>query len=119
MSTRTPGRQALPAPECHRPEANGRPGGASRTAPAAELRVAVPEDLIAAVAERVVDHLADRLPTGPAPWLDVDGAAEYLACEPQRIYDLTSQGRLRAARDGRRRLFRREWLDAYLLGEEV
>jgi excisionase family DNA binding protein len=53
------------------------------------------------------------------PWYDVDGAAAYLACSRKRIYDLVSQGRLRVGRDGRRLVFRREWLDAVIeLGDE-
>lgn len=50
----------------------------------------------------------------PEPWLDVAAAAVYLACSAKRIYDLVALGRLRCARDGRRLLFRREWLDAAL-----
>jgi excisionase family DNA binding protein len=52
-------------------------------------------------------------------WLDVAGAAAYMACKPQRVYDLVSAGRLRVAKDGARSVFRREWLDAYLLGGEA
>ena len=50
----------------------------------------------------------------PEPWFDVPAAAVYLACSAKRIYDLVALGRLRCARDGRRLLFRREWLDAAL-----
>jgi excisionase family DNA binding protein len=52
----------------------------------------------------------------PEPWMTVKGAAEYLACKPRRIHDLVSEGRLRQAKDGRRSLFRVEWLDAVLEG---
>jgi len=84
------------------------------------LALEVPCELVEALAERVADLLAERLPAqrGPAPWLDVDGAADYLACKPHRVYDLVAEGRLRCAKDGRRSLFRREWLDDYLLGGE-
>lgn len=51
------------------------------------------------------------------PWLDVQAAAEHLACTPRRIYNLVSEGRLRGARDGRRLLFRVEWLDAVVVEE--
>lgn len=47
-------------------------------------------------------------------WFNVAQAADYLACKPQRIYDLVSQGKLKSAKDGRRVLFRREWLDQAL-----
>jgi len=84
------------------------------------LALEVPEALVEAVAQRVADLLVERLPAqrGPEPWLDVDAAADYLACRPHRVYDIVAEGRLRCAKDGRRSLFRREWLDAYLLGEE-
>ena len=84
------------------------------------LALTVPPALVEAVAVRVADLLAERLPAqrGPEPWLDVDAAAVYLACRPHRVYDIVAEGRLRCAKDGRRSLFRREWLDAYLLGEE-
>lgn len=80
------------------------------------LALAVPPELVEAVASRVADLLADRLERngGPDPWLDVEDAARYLACEPHRVYDLAASGRLRCAKDGRRSLFRREWLDAAL-----
>jgi excisionase family DNA binding protein len=53
------------------------------------------------------------------PWLDVGGAAAYLSCSRKRIYALVSEGRLRCAKEGRRSLFRREWLDAVIeLGGE-
>ena len=84
------------------------------------LALEVPSALVEAVAQRVAGLLVERLPAqrGPEPWLDVDAAAEYLACRPHRVYDLVAEGRVRCAKDGRRSLFRREWLDVYLLGEE-
>ena len=51
-------------------------------------------------------------------WVDVQAAAEYLACSPKRIYNLVTDGRLRAARDGRRLLFRVEWLDEVVVEAE-
>ncbi len=68
------------------------------------------------VADRAAGLLAERLKVSgePEPWLDVEAAARYLACQPHRIYDLAATGKLRCAKDGRRSLFRREWLDAVL-----
>lgn len=75
----------------------------------------VPDELLTAVAERVAECLAERLPaTQPEPYLDVDQAADYLACKPARIYELKAAGRLDHWRDGRRLLFRRTDLDAAL-----
>jgi excisionase family DNA binding protein len=76
------------------------------------------ESAICELAERVAERLEarDQAAAG-SPWLDVGEAAEYLRCSRQRVYDLTSTGRLRVAKDGTRSLFHRQWLDAYLLGE--
>ena len=73
-----------------------------------ELPTEVLEDIARRGAERA---LAENRDGRLEPYLDPDGAAEYLACPRSRIYDLVSQGRLRPKRDGRRLLFRREWLD--------
>lgn len=81
------------------------------------LGLPVPDELLDRLAIRVADLLADRLEANgdaPDPWLDVEAAARYLACEPHRVYDLAASGRLRCAKDGRRSLFRREWLDQAL-----
>jgi excisionase family DNA binding protein len=71
-----------------------------------------------AVAQRTAELLADRLAAAHGaheePWLGVDQAAEYLSCPRARVYDLVAQRRVQVARDGRRLLFRREWLDALL-----
>jgi len=75
-------------------------------------------ELVDAFSERVADVIVERLgdvrSAEPSPYLDVAAAARYLACEEHRIYDLVHQRRLRVARDGRRLLFRREWLDECL-----
>lgn len=75
------------------------------------------DQLVERVAGRVAELVAEQLrppAAPPSPWLNVDEAAEYLRCAPKRIYDLVSQGRLPAHRDGKRLLFRREELDEYL-----
>jgi excisionase family DNA binding protein len=77
------------------------------------LSLGVPTDLIEAIAERTAERLAERMPDRPEPYLDVDGAAEYLACQPHRIYDLCRQG-LPCHKDGKRSLFRRQDLDEWL-----
>ena len=78
----------------------------------AELRFEVPAELVDQIAERV----AERLERPAESWLDVDGAATYIAAPRSRVYDLVSQGRVECRRDGRRVLFRREWLDRALEG---
>jgi excisionase family DNA binding protein len=49
-----------------------------------------------------------------SPWLDVNEAADYLRCKPKRVYDLVSQSRVPAHKDGSRLLLHRDELDAYL-----
>lgn len=77
------------------------------------LSMEVPPELVDAIADRVVQRLANasRSLEKSSEWLDVERAAQYLACEPRRIYDLKALGRLRYGKDGSRLLFRREWLD--------
>lgn len=85
----------------------------------AQLAQALVASLDEAALRELAAALAPFLPTGDQScagdeWLDVDRAAAYLSCQPKRIYDLRSQGRIRFAKDGSRLLFRRSWLDAYL-----
>lgn len=49
-----------------------------------------------------------------SPWLTAGEAAAYLACPESRIRKLTMTGELPCHRDGRRVLYRREELDAYV-----
>lgn len=79
-----------------------------------ELRFDVPDELVDAIADRV----AERLERPAEGWLDVDQAAAYIAAPRSRIYDWIAQERVECRRDGRRVLFRREWLDAALGGGE-
>jgi excisionase family DNA binding protein len=80
---------------------------------APQLGLSVPPEVVQTIADKVAECLAEQLQPGD-PWLDVDEAAEYLRCKPQRIYDLVSLGELRPAKDGRRSLFKRAWLDEVL-----
>jgi excisionase family DNA binding protein len=70
--------------------------------------------------ERAANLLAEYLPQPPStsPYLGVDEAADYLRCSRQRVYDLVHAGRLVPRRDGRRLLFHRDDLDAYLSGPQ-
>ena len=51
---------------------------------------------------------------GPEPWVGVPKAAEHLHCNPQRIYNLVSEGRIPYRKDGSRLLFRLSELDGCL-----
>jgi helix-turn-helix protein len=79
------------------------------------LAIALPAELVEAIAERVAAMLEERAPADDG-WLGVQAAAEYLDCKPQRIYDLKSSGRLPSGQDGTRPVFHRAVLDAYVLG---
>ena len=73
----------------------------------------VPPELVEAVAVRAAQIVAERT-AAPRPWLDVQGAAEYLACPPSRIYALTSKRAIPFEKDGSRTLFRPEALDEWV-----
>lgn len=79
------------------------------------LSLQLPAELVDEIAEQVADLLAQRNGKVPA-YLTPAEAADYLRTSRQRIYDLTSQGRLPVCKDGSRNLYRREALDDYLAG---
>lgn len=92
-----------------------------------DLTLALPDELLEQLAERVAALLAAQAPPAPEAWLDVDGAARHLgyADNPQRgrrrIYDLTSARETNAFpvhRDGSRLLFKATELDAWLTTQE-
>jgi excisionase family DNA binding protein len=64
-----------------------------------------PPELVEAIAERAAELIAQRTENAVGGFLDVDGAAAFLACPKSRIYSLTSAGRLPVHRDGSRLLF--------------
>ncbi len=82
------------------------------------LSLPLPPELLDALAVRLVDGLANRLPDPAEPYLGVAEAAQHLACPTSRIYELKAQGRVRYFNDGRRLLFRRADLDACLTVHE-
>jgi excisionase family DNA binding protein len=80
------------------------------------LALAVPDELVDALAERVAERLAERDRPTPSEFMTPPEAADLLRAKTQRVYDLVSQGRLRALKDGSRLLIRRSDLDTYLEG---
>jgi excisionase family DNA binding protein len=68
--------------------------------------------------DRLADALAERVATRIAgsPWLSAREAAKYLACPISRVRKLTMTRELPAHHDGRRVLYRREELDAFIRG---
>lgn len=83
-----------------------------------ELSLAVPDALLEALAERVAELVHERLqPPPPAsPWLDFEGALEYLRFSRDQLYKLTAARAIpfRKRRGGQALLFHREELDRWL-----
>lgn len=88
-----------------------------------------------AVLDSMIDELVDRLTERPDAldtlasklaermsatadtadeWLNVPAAAAYLQCGVDRIYALTSAGRLPVHKDGSRSLYRKDELRAFV-----
>ena len=78
------------------------------------LAIELPDELLDAIADRVAERLANQSAPEPAGYLDVAGAAEFLACPASRIYALVSSDRIPHHRDGSRLLFDRDELRAYV-----
>ncbi len=93
------------------PPARG-PGDAAK--PSSTLQLAVPAEVLDALAERAAAIVVNQIEAEAEPWLDVPAAAAHLACGKSRIYALTSAGRIPHHRDGSRLLFRRTELDAWV-----
>lgn len=81
------------------------------------LTVTLTGDQLDAIAERVAVLLSERqAPRDERRYLNAVEAAWYLSCSRGRLYDLVQLRKLEPCRDGRRLLFRRSVLDAYLDG---
>jgi excisionase family DNA binding protein len=82
-----------------------------------ELAIAIPPNMIEAIAERaaelVLETLAERAGAA-SPYLTIPEAAAYARCKRQRIDDLLSARRLTRYKDGRRTLVLKAELEAWL-----
>jgi excisionase family DNA binding protein len=85
---------------------------------AAVLLDEIDDETLGVLADRLAPLLTAHLNAreGVSPWLNAEDAACYLACSRDRLYDLVQLRKLAPSRDGRRLLFRRVDLDAYLEG---
>lgn len=84
--------------------------------------LAFPDELVDAIAHRVVELLEERAAvaaTEPEPWISAEEAAAYIGKPKSRLYDLAAQGAVPVGQDGRSRLFRKSDLDAYLLNHSL
>jgi len=82
-----------------------------------QLTLAVPEQLLRTLAERIAEHLDHARSAEPdSPWLDATAAAAYLGFSRDRLYKLTAAGAIpfRKKRDGQGLLFHRDELDRWL-----
>ena len=82
-----------------------------------QIRIAVPEQLLLALAERIselLDHA--QSPAPDSPWLDTRAASAYLGFSRDQLYKLTAAGTIpfRKKRDGQGLLFHRAELDRWL-----
>ena len=75
------------------------------------LMVVLPPEHFAALAQRVAAVIEDGRDDG---FLDVNGAAQYLATTPKAIYRLVERERIPFRRAGGRLLFDRRELRAYV-----
>jgi excisionase family DNA binding protein len=85
----------------------------------AAVRVDIGEELVEQIARRAAQLLAEQAePAGAEDdgYLDVSGAAGFLACPKSRIYSLASLGRIPHYHDGSRLLFDRAELREYVRG---
>jgi excisionase family DNA binding protein len=78
------------------------------------VAIALPDEVVERIAERAAELVAKRGPSEPIGYLDVQGAADFLACNKSRIYALVSAGRLPHKKDGSRLLFAPAELRAYV-----
>jgi excisionase family DNA binding protein len=92
------------------------------SAAALTVTLALTEEQLDALANRVAEIVLVRAPAPSAPaspFLSVSEASELLRASRQRVYDLLSAGRLTRHKDGSRVLILREEVDRYLRGETV
>jgi excisionase family DNA binding protein len=80
------------------------------------VTLGLPEELLETIAQRAAVILAAQAPSADQGYLDVTGAADFLACPPSRIYALVSARRIPHHRDGSRLLFDRQELRDYVSG---
>ena len=76
--------------------------------------IELPAELLEQIAERAAQVVIERQAVNVSPWLNAEQAAEHIAAPVSRIHDLVQLRKLTPRRDGRRLLFRRDELDAYL-----
>ncbi len=95
------------------PPLGGYQGGDGLSAAALAVTLSLTDAQLDMLADLVAERMRPPV-LDASPWLDTKGAADYIAAKPGRIHDLVALGKLTPRRDGRRLLFARADLDAYL-----
>jgi hypothetical protein len=73
------------------------------------MQFEVPREVVEAIAQRAAEIVLEQLPpASESPYLNVDEAAAFLRCKPQRIYELRTSGRLTRITEGGRALVLRK-----------
>lgn len=79
------------------------------------LALAIPPEVVEAITAEATARAIEALSSGGGDgYLDVDGAADFLACPKSRIYALVSQDAIPVERDGSRLLFSKAKLHEYV-----
>jgi excisionase family DNA binding protein len=76
------------------------------------LALSIPPEVVDAIVADVLERV--RHEAGDDGYLDVPGAAEFLACPKSRIYSLVSQKAIPFEKDGSRTLFEKDALRAWV-----
>jgi excisionase family DNA binding protein len=82
-----------------------------------ELAFTLPPELVEAIAQRAAAIVLERVTQvdgAGSPWLSMSEAAEYLRISERKLQRLVAADRIRSTTLGRRRLLRREDLDAFM-----
>jgi excisionase family DNA binding protein len=93
---------------------SGRPDSSLQPATTGAPVHALLELDLAQLAAQLAPLVAARIDANASPWLTAAEAAAYLRCPISRVRRLTMTGDLPTHRDGRRVLYRRDELDAFV-----
>ena len=75
------------------------------------MRTVLEDADVERIALRIADLMAQQ---EGSPWLNSEGAAEYMACPISRIRKLTMTDELPSYKEGGRRLYKRSEIDAFI-----
>ena len=78
------------------------------------MKIELPDSLLERLAELIAARVNVKTVDRGSPWMTTRQAADYLGCSTSRIRTLTLTGELPHHRDGRRALYHRDELDAFV-----